>query len=205
VLDEVRFEQLEPVEIAAQRPGTASPAADVLAAAEAEAEAIRSAARAEGLEEGRAAARAEAQEQLAPAAAALAAALETIATERDRAVDALEEAAVELGLRVADKVLAGALEVQPERVIDVVRGALRGIIERERVQVLVHPDDLELVSAAGAGIIAELGGIERFEVQAEQRVARGGAVVRTSDGEVDGSIATKLERVRETVAAELAA
>jgi flagellar biosynthesis/type III secretory pathway protein FliH len=205
VHDEVRFEQLEPVDLAGRRPGPAAASSDVLAAAEAEAGAIRATARAEGLEEGRAAARAEAQEQLAPAAAALAAALETIAAERDRAVDALEEAAVELGLQVAEKVLAGALAVQPERVIDVVRGALRGIIERERVQVLVHPEDLELVSEAGTAIAAELGGIERFEVQAEQRVARGGAVVRTSDGEVDGSIATKLERVRETVAAELAA
>ena len=39
----------------------------------------------------------------------------------------------------------GAIAVEPERVVDVVRGALRRLVERERVTVLVHPDDLELV------------------------------------------------------------
>jgi flagellar biosynthesis/type III secretory pathway protein FliH len=44
-----------------------------------------------------------------------------------------------------------------------------------------------------------LGGIEHCEVQAERRVSRGGALVRTPDGDVDARIETKLERAREVV------
>ncbi len=72
------------------------------------------------------------------------------------------------------------------------RGALRGIVERERVTVLVHPEDLELVRDAMDGMRATLGGIEHCEVQAERRVSRGGAVVRTPDGDVDARVETKL-------------
>ena len=36
-------------------------------------------------------------------------------------------------------------------------------------------------------------------MQAERRVARGGAIVRTSAGEIDGRLATQLERARETL------
>jgi flagellar assembly protein FliH len=69
--------------------------------------------------------------------------------------------------------------------------------------VLVHPDDLDVVRAAADGLAAELGGIEHCEVQAERRLARGGAVVRTDEGQVDASIETQLTRARELVEAEL--
>jgi flagellar assembly protein FliH len=84
-------------------------------------------------------------------------------------------------------------------VLEAVRGALRGIVERERVTVLVHPDDLELVRTAVDDLRASLGGIEHCEVQAERRVARGGAVVRTPKGDVDARVETKLARAREVV------
>jgi flagellar biosynthesis/type III secretory pathway protein FliH len=84
-----------------------------------------------------------------------------------------------------------------------VRGALRGLIERERVTVLVHPDDLETMRAAIEELRASLGGVGHCEVQAERRVGRGGAIVRTPDGDVDARLETKLERVREVVETQL--
>ena len=89
--------------------------------------------------------------------------------------------------------------------LEAVRGALRGIVERERVTVLVNPDDLEIVREAMDGLRASLGGIEHCEVQAERRVGRGGRIVRTPVGDVDARVETKLERAREVVAAALGA
>jgi flagellar biosynthesis/type III secretory pathway protein FliH len=54
-------------------------------------------------------------------------------------------------------------------------------------------------------VTAALGGIEHCEVQAERRVGRGGAVVRTPDGDVDARAEAKLERAREVVEAALGA
>ena len=88
-------------------------------------------------------------------------------------------------------------------IIEAVRGALRGIVERERVTVLVHPEDLEMVRAAMESMKVTLGGIEHCEVQAERRVSRGGAIVRTADGDVDARMETKLQRAREVVEAAL--
>ena len=115
----------------------------------------------------------------------------------------LEAHAVDLALFLAEKVIGGALAVQPDLVVEAVRGALRGIVERERVTVLVHPDDLEMVGDAMDGLRASLGGIEHCEVQAERRVSRGGAVVRTPDGDVDARVETKLVRAREVVESAL--
>jgi flagellar assembly protein FliH len=194
---EFSFEALEAPAFVAAPAGqpAADPAAALLAAARAEADRLREAARAEGYETGRA----EALAALSPALEALQTAVAAAREERLAAADQLEIHAVDLSLFLAEKVLHGAIAVQPDRVVEAVRGALRGIVERERVTVLVHPDDLELVREAMDELRATLGGIEHCEVQAERRVSRGGAVVRTQDGDVDARVETKLTRAREVV------
>jgi flagellar biosynthesis/type III secretory pathway protein FliH len=173
---------------------------DAVAEARAEADEIRAAAYAEG----HAAGREEALVTATGAAEALAqAALEAHAACAERAA-ALEHDAVELALALAEKIVGATLAVRPELVLDAVRTALRGIVERERLTVLVNPADLDLVSEAMAGIRRELGGIEHVEVQAERRVASGGAVVRHAAGELDARVETRLERAREVVEAALA-
>jgi flagellar assembly protein FliH len=174
-------------------------AAELLSAARREADAIRALAHAEGLAGGREDALAE----LEPAAAALDRAAAALREEAVAAAGRLEAGAVDLALFLAEKVVGAAVAVDPALVVESVRGALRGLVERERVTVLVNPDDLELVRGAIGGLAATLGGIEHCEVQAERRVTRGGAVVRTPDGDVDARLETKLQRAREVVEAAL--
>jgi flagellar assembly protein FliH len=179
----------------------------VVSAARAEADAIREQARAEGFAQGRAEgeamARAEAEALVRPAVEALGARADALAAERAAVAERVEHQAVELAFELAGKVVVGAIEAQPERVLDVVRGALRCLVERERVQVLVNPEDLPIVRGAMDGLRGELGGIEHVEVQEERRLTRGGAIVRTPDAEVDAGLRTKLDRAREAVIAEL--
>jgi flagellar assembly protein FliH len=202
---EFSFEALEaPVQQPPGRVGTGKHAeADAvmaaLAQAEADADTLRATAREEGLREGRE----EALAALTPALEALAQAAEAVQESQHQRADRLEAHAVDLALFLAEKVLGGAVAVEPDRVVEAVRGALRGIVERERITVLVHPEDLELVRDAMDGLRTTLGGIEYCEVQAERRVSRGGAVVRTPDGDVDARVETKLQRAREVVEAAL--
>jgi flagellar biosynthesis/type III secretory pathway protein FliH len=197
---------LEPLEPAADVPDVEDLLA-VVAAARAEADAIREQARAEGLAigraEGAAAAVEEARVHLHPAAQALRAAADAVAVLEADTAERTERRAVELAIELASKIVAGTIEVQPERVLDAVRGALRCLVERERIQVLVNPEDLALVREAMDDLAAELGGIEHVEVQEERRIARGGALVRTTDAEIDASLQSKLDRAREVVMAEL--
>jgi flagellar biosynthesis/type III secretory pathway protein FliH len=156
-------------------------------------------ARAAGVAEGAAAARAE----LRPAVEALAAAACELDAERERALAAVERAAAELALDLADKVLGTALELRPELVVDVVRGALRRLVEQREATVLVNPEDLEQVREAVDGLGAEVGATLRL--RAERRVGRGGCVLSTPAGEIDARIGEQLARAKEIVTAELSA
>jgi flagellar assembly protein FliH len=194
----------EALEAPAERPvaGTHAEADAVMAAlaqAEADGDALRAQAREQGLLEGRE----EALAALTPALEALNQAAEAVQADQHVRAQRLEAHAVDLALFLAEKVIGGAVAVQPELVVEAVRGALRGIVDRERVTVLVHPEDLDFVRDAMDGLRASLGGIEHCEVQAERRVSRGGAVVRTADGDVDARVETKLQRAREVVEAAL--
>jgi flagellar biosynthesis/type III secretory pathway protein FliH len=206
VEDAFAFDQLPPAPPAPRQidPQFArDEAAAIVAAAQAEADAIREQARAEGHAKGLAAAREHAAAQAAPALQALGEALVQAQTERDRVSVEVEAAAVELALEIAEKALTTALAVRPELVLDVVRGALRCLVDRERVLILVHPEDLELVREAVDSLVRQLGGIEHIEVQEERRVQRGGAIVRSTAGEIDARVQTKLENAREILEHEL--
>jgi flagellar assembly protein FliH len=204
------FEQLEPSE-----PPPRDGPARLLAEAMAQAEKIRERARAEGYAEGHAEGRAAGHEagqaEIAAAASALGDALRGVESLRTSTVETVERDAIELALALAGKILAGAIQARPELVVEVVQGALRRISDRRSMTVLVNPADLELVSAAigerssGIGQQPHASGRELCDVQGDERVGVGGALVRTPEGEVDASLQTQLERAREVVFTELLA
>jgi flagellar biosynthesis/type III secretory pathway protein FliH len=170
----------------------------IIDSAHAEAAGLRARAVEDGRAEGIRLGREEASAELAPAVSALEQALAEARAVRGAMLDEGEARAAQFAVAIAEKVVAGALEVEPERVVDVVRGALRGLLDGDRIVVCVHPDDVELVRAAGLGSPEA-----HIEVHAERRVDRGGALVRTAVGEVDARIESKLDAVRALVAAEL--
>jgi flagellar assembly protein FliH len=190
------FEPLEP-------PAPVSVVEDPVAAAWAQAEEIREQARLEGEAEGRAAGLAQARAAGQQAVAAFAAALDALQVARAELLGELERDALELAFALTERILAGALSAQPERVLDVTRNALRRLTDRHRVTLSVNPADLELVSDSVQSLRAELGGIEHCEVQADRRIGPGGAVVSTDAGEIDATIEAGLDRAREIVAAAL--
>jgi flagellar assembly protein FliH len=183
--------------------GSAHSAADVLSAALAEAEQVRAQAYAAGHAEGHAAGIEAARAEAEPALSALTAALQAIEQLRDHLISELELDAVELAFSLCEQILAGVLSVQPERVVDVARNALRHLSDRRQVTLVVNPDDLAVMADSVSELETQLGGIEHLAVQSDRRVARGGAIARTDSGEIDSGIDTQLQRAREIVVAAL--
>jgi flagellar assembly protein FliH len=193
------FQTLEPPAPPRTPVSDAEAVMDVLAEARAEAEQIRIAARNEGYASGRA----DAVASLEPALAALTQAIGDVRSRQAELATELERRAVELGLALSKKIVGVTLGLDPSKGVGAVEMALRGIVERDRITVLVNPDDLEIVREAMDGLRSSLGGIDHCDVQAERRVGRGGAIVRTPVGDIDARVETKLERAGEVIASAL--
>ena len=183
---------------------TVSEIGDALAAAQREAEHLREQGRSQGYAEGHAAGLAEAREQALPALAAIAQTGVEFAALRQELIAGLEQDAIAFAFDLAEHILAGALAVEPERVLDVARHTLRRLSDRRHVTLIVNPEDLAMLTEAVPELQAQLGGIDHLAVQSDRRVGRGGSIARTEAGEVDAGIAVQLAHARELVATALA-
>jgi flagellar assembly protein FliH len=192
------YEQLEPSQA---RPRDA--AARLLAQAMADAERIRESARAEGYEQGRAAGHEQGVAEIARAAGALGEAVQAVQALRVETVQTVERDAIKLAIALSNKILMGALHARPELVVEVVQGALRRISDRRTITVLVNPADLEVVRSAVGQLTGQGSGVEVCDVQADERVELGSAIVRTAQGEVDAGVYAQLERASEVAEAAL--
>ncbi len=171
---------------------------------EADLAAARAAAVQEGYQTGMAQAQAEVQAQFASALAALQTAAAEMVARRDALCDAVEPAAISLALAGAEQVVAAALEIKPELIENSARGALRRLIERDHVIMLVNPDDLDHMRAVAPQLVEELGGIETLKVEAERRVSPGSVIVQTPTGDVDARLDTRLAQLGDVVRESLA-
>jgi flagellar assembly protein FliH len=172
-------------------------AESVLASAHGEALAMRDAARAEGLAEGRA----EANEEVAGAMATLHAMARGLADQRALLEESAVQEATVLAVEIAARLVRAEVAVRPERVADVLRGAIRRAADRSRLVARVSPGDLAACRTAAPHILEEMGGIAAFEVIDDPRVMPGSCVLETTAGDVDATFESQLGRVLEALAA----
>lgn len=157
----------------------------------AEAEELREAVRREAVEEGR-------REGLAAAAAALALA----GAERDRMLADAGRDLASLAVAVARKVLGNELAAREAAVADLAARALAEARERREVILRVNPADAPAIRDA-EGRLGAILARARLAVREDGAVPRGGVVVDTEAGRLDGGIEAQLEHLGRALAEAL--
>jgi flagellar biosynthesis/type III secretory pathway protein FliH len=173
-------------------------AAEIVAVAQANAAEIERRAREEGYEAGRAEIIERGTAEIEPARQAVLAAVDAVYAAQADLAAALELRTIEFAVAIAERILGAALAVQPELVCEVVGGALRRVISRDRLVIDVHPDDVEVVRAWLGSRDDQEGG-EAITIRAERRVVRGGCVVQTTEGEIDAQLSEQLARAEQVL------
>lgn len=157
---------------------------------------LRDSARAEGYAEGLAAGRAEAE----AAGARLRQLAESFSDTLDNLDFRLADMVLELALDVARQVVAGELAARPERVLDVVNMALKQMAETSReARLLLHPDDAALVRPQLESVLDKT----RLRVVEDARIARGGCLVETSQGDLDATLPARWRQVVQLLGSNL--
>jgi flagellar assembly protein FliH len=182
--DTSAFEHWEVVEVVASTDDAATPAEE----AEAECARLREAARAEGYAEGAAAARQE-MEQSCGRMKQLA---ESFGNTLDNLDFRLADMVLALALDVARQVVAGELAARPERILDVVNLALKQMAETSReARLLLNPEDAALVRPHLEQVLDK----NRLRIVEDVRIVRGGCLIETSQGDLDGTLPARWRQV----------
>jgi flagellar assembly protein FliH len=148
-----------------------------------------------GYEEGLAAGHAAAEQTTAAAVERLSRLVATIVEEHAGFFRAAERQVVDLALQIAQKVVEREVENMPDLAVNVIRGALEEMDARTAVRVRVSPDDVELLRRRWPQVVPPGIGHERIELQADERIQSGGAVIETTQGQVDAQLQSKLEQL----------
>ena len=111
-----------------------------------------------------------------------------------------EQMMVALALEIARK-LVGDLPVSVEMVEAAVREALSQVEGTADFQVRLHPEDLELLQRAGSPLLSSPGESREIRFHGSLDVTRGGCLVQTRFGIIDGRRETKFELLKRSVLA----
>ena len=104
----------------------------------------------------------------------------------------LADEVLSLALDVAKQVIAGELVARPERILDVVKLALRQMAESTReARLLLNPEDAKLVRP----ILNELLDKSRLRIVEDVRIVRGGCLIETPQGDLDATLQTRWRQV----------
>ena len=109
------------------------------------------------------------------------------------------QAVLEFALRMAEKLIHRAIEVDPTVVVDQLAQALSHVLRPLDVTVRAHPDDVPLLEEALPDLIAEFSHLQHVQLHRDAEVSRGGCIVSFGQGRIDATIETQLERVIDTI------
>ena len=154
--------------------------------------AIQEQARQEGYEAGHAEGYAHGQQKTAQEAQRLHALAGAFAAEVNQADALISQQVLDLALDLARAILKTSLAVQPERVLPIVREAVRYLPSLQQPALLyLHPDDARL---AAEKMGAELDKTS-WQIAHDEHLERGGCRVDTASNQIDATLPTRWQRL----------
>ena len=105
---------------------------------------------------------------------------------------------VRLSLEIAKKIVRQEIRTTPGVVLNTVRAALQLLTDKSKVRVLLNPQDMELMSEK-VGQIALEQKLEGVELVEDEGVERGGCVLETGFGRINGNIEDQLAEIEKVL------
>jgi flagellar assembly protein FliH len=107
-----------------------------------------------------------------------------------------QNTATELAIAIAGKLVRRQLDVRPENAAEMIATALQFSAGSRRVEVRLHPEDLEMLNGDQAlAVSSGLAVLPEGLLVADGTLERGDCLVQTVDGRVDARLETLLGRI----------
>ena len=122
---------------------------------------------------------------------------------RGKLLDQAEEMTVRLACSIARKVIYREAETDPDFIPRVVRRALSYVEKEERPVIRMNPVDYEQLNEHRGDLLLPDEGIGALEFETDDRIERGGCIIETGSGIVDGRLSSRFERIERALLEEV--
>jgi len=155
-------------------------------------ESIRKQAREEGLREGRE----QSKQDVMVSLVAFAQTGQNLIILEEQLISGMAPHIVRLAIEIAGKVVAKAVEEDPEITASILERAKKEIPHAKSLQILLHPADFQLLKETRPDLINQGGeGQRKIEIYTSEEVGRGGCRLETEMGVVDATIPMQMEEI----------
>ncbi len=107
-----------------------------------------------------------------------------------------EQNALDLALKIAAKIIGRDLEREPDVLLEIVATCLEAARSAKAMILRVHPDDGKVLREKRPRLIELIGRAVDISIRDDAEVERGGCVIQTEFGTIDGQIRTQFEMLR---------
>ncbi len=107
-----------------------------------------------------------------------------------------EKEVLELALKVAAKIIGRDLERDPSLVLEIVAGCTDAARSSKAMIIKVHPDDGKLLREKRPRLIELIGRSVDLSIRDDSEVEKGGCIIQTEYGTIDGQIRTQLQMLQ---------
>lgn len=161
---------------------------DIISKAEQEAQAIRENAAEKGYNDGKAE-----YENLIAEAKLL---KQNASDEYDNILNTAERDIIELVLKISAKILGDEVDIDRNRVVNIVAQALKKCTFSDSVIIRVSPQDYELLNNSRDMLKAYVAGTEDIQIRSEATFENGKCIIETQFGSVEAGVDVQLEQIR---------
>lgn len=125
--------------------------------------------------------------------------LEALSGLKEHLITSYEEELLAIVFAVAKKIVRLETLKDETLITRTVSQALRLAADRSEISLKVHPKDLELIEKAKPGLFGEFKDLKLLTVSPDLSVTRGGCMLESPCGDVDGRIETQLEQIAQVM------
>ena len=105
-----------------------------------------------------------------------------------------------LVMAVAEQVVRRQIEVDQNVILSVIKSALQASVRSDSYRVRINPADLETVTRQKPLFLASISGLKNLSIETDQAIAPGGCRVDSELGDVDATIESQLDAIRQALA-----
>lgn len=119
--------------------------------------------------------------------------------QKETIISEAEPFLLEISTVIASQIIKHELEINPDRLIDLIKQHILRFKEKEFITICVHPDDFEFIQAQRDHLIAVVNGETEIKIIPDHSVSSKGCIIRTAYGSVDARIDTQIEEIKKVI------
>ncbi len=121
---------------------------------------------------------------------------------RDQIYAEAEEELLKMSILIAKKIIGGEIKTNPEIIGRTIRSAMKYLVDKSQIRILINPGDMEEVRR----ILPEIAGLTnggKFQVVEDHAIQRAGCILESGFGKINATIDGQIEMLEQEIDEEL--